>query len=87
MAMQARLKTEFSPRYPRLSHSEWYEVAPIFPGVTIRRVDMFGRRVTRLKTPRDYETVQAAHFEFRPRPELGEAPAALPSELSAPVPA
>ena len=87
MAMQARLKTEFSPRYPRLHSGDWYEVAPIFPGVTIRRVDMFGRRVTRLRTPRDYETVQAAHFEFRPRPELGEAPAPGMSQLSAPVPA
>jgi hypothetical protein len=72
MAMQARLKSEFSLRYPRLSSGMWYDVAPIFPGVTIRRVDMFGRRVTRLKTARDYETVQAAHFEFRPRPEPAE---------------
>ena len=68
-SVQARLKPEFSLRYPRLIHNEWYEVAPIFPGVTIRRVDMFGRRVARLKTVRDFETVQAAHFEFRPRPE------------------
>lgn len=66
--MQAALKPEFSLRYPRLTSGVWYEVAPIFPGVTIRRVDMFGRRVTRLRTARDFETVQAAHFEFRPRP-------------------
>ena len=73
--MQAALKPEFSLRYPRLSSGVWYEVAPIFPGVTIRRVDMFGRRVARLKTARDFETVQAAHFEFRPRPaeELASA--------------
>lgn len=70
--MQARLKPEFSLRYPRLTSNEWYEVAPIFPGVTIRRVDMFGRRVARLKTARDFETVQATHFEFRPRPEPAE---------------
>jgi hypothetical protein len=67
--MQACLKPEFAPRYPRLNSSVWYDVAPIFPGVTIRRVDMFGRRVARLKTPRDFETVQAAHFEFRSRAE------------------
>ena len=66
--MQAALKPEYSLRYPRLTSGVWYEVAPIFPGVTIRRVDMFGRRVTRLRTARDFETVQAAHFEFRPRP-------------------
>jgi hypothetical protein len=43
----------------------WYDVSPIFPGVTVRRVDIFGRRITRLKTARDFETVQAIHFEFR----------------------
>ena len=72
VTMQARLKPEFSLRYPRLAHEEWYEVAPIFPGVTIRRVDMFGRRVAPLKTVRDFETVQAAHFEFRAKPEPAE---------------
>jgi len=70
--MQARLKPEFTLRYPRLSAGTWYDVAPIFPGVTVRRVDMFGRRVARIKTQRDYETVQAAHFEFRPLAETAE---------------
>jgi hypothetical protein len=65
MDMQARLKAEFSLRYPRLSSGVWYDVSPIFPGVTVRRVDIFGRRITRLKTARDFETVQATHFEFR----------------------
>jgi len=63
--MQARLKPEHSLRYPRLSAGVWYDVSPIFPGVTVRRVDIFGRRITRLKTARDFETVQASHFEFR----------------------
>lgn len=63
--MQARLKPEYSLRYPRLSAGVWYDVSPIFPGVTVRRVDIFGRRITRLKTARDFETVQAGHFEFR----------------------
>ena len=73
--MHASLKPEFALRYPRLSTGVWYEVAPIFPGVTIRRVDMFGRRVARIKTARDFETVQAAHFEFR-KPAVEElAPA------------
>jgi len=63
--MQARLKPEYSLRYPRLSAGVWYDVSPIFPGVTVRRVDIFGRRITRLKTARDFKTVQATHFEFR----------------------
>lgn len=76
--MEARLKPEFTLRYPRLEHGVWYEVTPIFPGVTVRRIDMFGRRITRLKTARDYETVQSSHFEFRMRPEpaAASAPAA-----------
>ncbi|MEO8449081.1 MAG: hypothetical protein ABI647_04780 [Gemmatimonadota bacterium] len=73
--MQARLKPEFTLRYPRLSPQLWYEVIPIFPGVTTRRVDIFGRRITRIKTARDYETVQAAHFEFRKRTAEAEMPA------------
>jgi hypothetical protein len=63
--MQARLKPEYSLRYPRLSAGVWYYVSPVFPGVKERRVDVFGRRITRLKTARDFETVQVAHFEFR----------------------
>jgi hypothetical protein len=71
--MQARLKPEFSLRYPRLSAGVWYDVSPIFPGVTVRRVDIFGRRIARLKTQRDFETVQAAHFEFgAPRAQEAE---------------
>ena len=73
--MQARLKPEFTLRYPRLSPQLWYEVIPIFPGVTTRRVDIFGRRITRIKTARDYETVQATHFEFRKRAAEAEAAA------------
>ena len=73
--MQARLKPEHTLRYPRLSPHVWYEVSPIFPGVTTRRVDIFGRRITRIKTARDYETVQSAHFEFRERPVEEEATA------------
>jgi len=70
--MQARLKSEHTLRYPRLSTNMWYDVSPIFPGVTTRRVDIFGRRITRIRTARDYETVQAAHFEFRERPVEAE---------------
>lgn len=72
-SMQARLKSEHTLRYPRLSANMWYDVSPIFPGVTTRRVDIFGRRITRIRTARDYETVQAAHFDFRERPVVEEA--------------
>src|ERR1041384_1240507 len=71
--MPAPLKPEFSLRYPRLSAGVWYDVSPIFPGVTVRRVDVFGRRITRLKTTRDFETVQARHFAFPPRSAQVEA--------------
>ena len=76
--MEARLKPEFTLRYPRLEHGVWYEVAPIFPGVTVLRIDMFGRRIARLKTARDFETVQANHFEFRKCPEPAEVAATTP---------
>jgi hypothetical protein len=66
LSMQARLKPEFGLRYPRLSPGVWYDISPIFPGVTVRRVDIFGRRIARLRTARDFETVQAIHFEFQP---------------------
>ncbi len=75
--MQARLKSEHTLRYPRLSPNMWSEVSPIFPGVTTRRVDIFGRRITRIRTARDYETVQAAHFDFRTRPVAGEQTAGV----------
>jgi hypothetical protein len=66
--VQARLKSEFQRKYPDLSGSVWYEVAPIFPGVTQRMVNMSGERLTRLATPRGYVIVRADHLEFRPEP-------------------
>jgi len=66
--VQARLKSEFQRKYPDLSASVWYEVAPIFPGVTQRMVNMSGERLTRLATPRGYVIIRADHLEFRPAP-------------------
>ena len=66
--VQARLKSEFQRKYPDLSTSVWYEVAPIFPGVTQRMVNMSGERLTRLATPRGYLIIRAEHLEFRPMP-------------------
>ncbi len=41
-------------------------MAPIFPGVTQRMVNMAGERLTRLSTPRGYVILRAEHLEFRP---------------------
>lgn len=66
--VQARLKSEFQRKYPDLSASVWYEVAPIFPGVTQRMVNMSGERLTRLATPRGYVIIRADHLDFRLTP-------------------
>ena len=41
-----------SGRYLDLDPSVWYQVVPIFPGVTQRMVNMAGERLARLATPR-----------------------------------
>jgi hypothetical protein len=64
--VQARLRSEHQRRYPDLSPSVWYDVAPIFPGVTQRMVNMAGERLARLSTPRGFLIVRADHLEFRP---------------------
>ncbi len=68
--VQARLKPEFKVRYPHLNASIWYDVIPLFPGVTERRVNLSGDRLTRIRGPRDFETLKAGCFEFRKRPHL-----------------
>lgn len=66
--IQAKVIPEFKLLYRHLNAEGWYDVAPVFPGVTLRRTDIFGERLTRLRTGRGYETFRAAHFEFRARP-------------------
>ena len=66
--VQARVRSEQQRKYPDLSASRWYDVAPIFPGVTQRMVNMAGERLTRLATPRGYVIIRAEHLEFRPTP-------------------
>jgi hypothetical protein len=66
--VQARLRSEHQRKYPDLSLSVWYDVAPIFPGVTQRMVNMAGERLARLSTPRGFLIVRADHLEFRPVP-------------------
>jgi hypothetical protein len=64
--VQARLRTEHQRKHPDLSPGVWYDVAPIFPGVTQRMVNMAGERLTRLSTPRGFLILRADHLEFRP---------------------
>jgi hypothetical protein len=63
--VQARLKAEHKRRYLDLDSTTWYQVVPIFPGVTQRMVNMAGERLARLATPRGFVTVRADHLEFR----------------------
>jgi hypothetical protein len=63
--VQARLKEEHKRRYLDLDSKTWYQVVPIFPGVTQRMVNMAGERLARLATPRGFVTIRADHLEFR----------------------
>jgi hypothetical protein len=64
--VQARLRPEHKRRYLDLDPAVWYQVVPVFPGVTQRMVNMAGERLARLATPRGFVTVRADHLEFRP---------------------
>lgn len=63
--VQARLRPEHKRRYQDLDPATWYQVVPVFPGVTQRMVNMAGERLARLATPRGFTTVRADHLEFR----------------------
>jgi len=65
MPVQARVRPEHKRRYLDLDPANWYQVVPVFPGVTQRMVNMAGERLTRLATPRGFMTVRADHLEFR----------------------
>ena len=60
--VQARLRSEHQRKYPELNSSGWYNVAPIFPGVTQRMVNMAGERLTRLATPRGILMIRAENL-------------------------
>jgi hypothetical protein len=64
--VQARLKAEHKRRYLDLDPTVWYQVVPVFPGVTQRMVNMAGERLARIATPRGFVTIRAEHLEFRP---------------------
>ena len=78
MALGARPRAAPPRQYPELDPAAWYDVAPIFPGVTQRMVNLAGDRLARLATPRGFLILKAEHLEFRPAgpaAPLGDPPA------------
>lgn len=63
--VEARLREEYKRMYRDINPTVWYQVVPIFPGVTQRMVNMAGERLARLATPRGFLTLRADHLEFR----------------------
>jgi hypothetical protein len=63
--VEARLREQYKRVYRDLDSVTWYQVIPIFPGVTQRMVNMAGERLARLATPRGFVTMRADHLEFR----------------------
>jgi hypothetical protein len=63
--VQARLRSEHKRRYLDMDPTTWYQVVPVFPGVTQRMVNMAGERLARLATPKGFVTIRADHLEFR----------------------
>jgi hypothetical protein len=66
--VQARVREEHKRRYKDLDPTAWYQVVPVFPGVTQRMVNMAGERLARLSTPKGFTTIRADHLEFRSAP-------------------
>jgi hypothetical protein len=73
---QARLKPQFAKQYHGLNSVTWYDVDPLWAGVTERSTNLLGQRLARLRGPKEHVTVLAEHVEFRPRParESGRTP-------------
>ncbi len=63
--VEARLREQYKRVYRDLDSVTWYQVMPIFPGVTQRMVNMAGERLARLATSRGFVTMRADHLEFR----------------------
>jgi hypothetical protein len=63
--VEARLREEYKRMYREIDPTLWYQVVPVFPGVTQRMVNMAGERLARLATPRGFLTLRADHLEFR----------------------
>jgi hypothetical protein len=63
--VEARLREDYKRMYHDLNPTSWYQVVPIFPGVTQRMVNMAGERLARLATSSGFVTMRADHLEFR----------------------
>ena len=73
--VQARLRSEHKRRYLDLDPTAWYQVVPVFPGVTQRMVNMAGERLARLATPKGFTTSELTIWSFarrRSRPRRKE---------------
>ncbi|MGH7531745.1 MAG: hypothetical protein ACREL4_00520 [Gemmatimonadales bacterium] len=73
---QARLKPQFAQKYTGLNSVTWYDVEPLWPGLTDRNTNLLGQRMTRLRTGKDHTTVLAEHLDFRERPSRASGKAA-----------
>ena len=62
---EARVKPEHQIRYPELQAHGWYDVVPLWPGLTERMTNLRGERLTRLRVDGVVHTVRNDHFEFR----------------------
>ena len=69
---QARIRPEHRLLYPGLNAVAWYDVAPLFPGLTHRSQNLKGDRLARLETRRGAVTVLAEHLEFRSASSAGD---------------
>ena len=65
VAYEARVKPEHQVRYPELHANGWYEVVPLWPGLTERMTNLRGERLARLRVDGIIHTVRNDHFEFR----------------------
>ncbi len=80
---QARLKPEHRLRYPGMNLLSWYDIVPLFPGLTQRTCTLDGERLARLRVGGDYTTVLAKHFEIRLKSAAPEDDAGMSSGADA----
>ena len=73
---QARIKSEYWHLYQEFSPDTWYDVEPLWPGTSSRRLDMADKRVARLKTDWGYTSLRAEYLDFRDKNTGAEEPPA-----------
>jgi hypothetical protein len=65
---QARIKSEYRHLYQEFSPDTWYDVEPLWPGTSLRRLDMADKRVAR------------EYLDFREKETAVEDPGEDPGE-------